>query len=293
MCSKLSALPKSDLEPSQVAGSGRIMTATCYTLALPMRLSVIIITRNESSNIADCLGGLGFADEVIVLDNASTDGTADIARALGAKVGVTDDWPGFGPQKNRVLALATGEWVLSIDADERVTPPLRDQILATIASARANDVYGFPRLSSYCGQFMKHSGWQPDVVVRLFRRGTARFSDDLVHERLVSKAAIGRLNEPLMHLSFPDFESVLDKVNRYSTAGAAGMARKERSASLWSAIGHGIWAFFRTYFIRRGFLDGQLGLALAISNAEGTYYRYAKRWLMTRSLSVSSDLNKQ
>lgn len=275
-----------------MAGSGRIMTATCYTPALPMRLSAIIITRNESANIADCLRSLDFADEVIVLDNASTDGTADIAKALGAKVAVTEDWPGFGPQKNRVLALARGEWVLSVDADERVPPALRDEILSAMANSSARDVYGFPRLSSYCGQFMKHSGWQPDVVVRLFRRDSARFSDDLVHERLVAVGPIGTLNTPLMHLSFPSFESVLDKVNRYSTAGAAGMARKGRSASLWSAIGHGVWAFFRTYFLRCGFLDGQLGLALAISNAEGTYYRYAKRWLMVRSQPVNPGVNK-
>ncbi|MEO8118836.1 MAG: glycosyltransferase family 2 protein [Rhodoferax sp.] len=248
-----------------------------------MRLSVIVITRNECANISDCLLGLDFADEVVVFDNASTDGTADIARSLGARVAISDDWPGFGPQKNRALDLVGGEWVLSIDADERVTPELRNEIMEVISAAPLNDAYCFPRLSSYCGQFMKHSGWQPDLVVRLFRRGKARFSDDLVHERLISREPIGKLRSPLRHLSFPDFESVLDKVNRYSTAGALGMARKGASASLWGAIGHGLWAFFRTYVLRRGFLDGQLGLALAISNAEGTYYRYAKRWLMSQA----------
>ena len=246
-----------------------------------MRLSVIVITRNERANISDCLLSLDFADEVLVLDNASTDGTAEIARSLGARVSVTQDWPGFGPQKNRVLDMAVGEWVLSIDADERVTPELRDEILATI-SATSHRFFSLPRLSSYCGQYMLHSGWNPDWVVRLFRRGQARFSDDLVHERLLVTGPVARLKAPLLHLSFPDFESVLDKVNRYSTAGAQGLAGKGRSASLWGAIGHGAWAFLRTYILRRGFLDGQLGLALAISNAEGTYYRYAKRWLMVR-----------
>lgn len=260
-----------------------IMTATCYTLPYPMRLSVIVITRNEKANISDCLQSLDFADEVLVLDNASTDGTADIARSFGARVTMTTDWPGFGPQKNRVLDLAGGEWVLSIDADERVTPELRDEILTTISAAPSQDVFSFPRLSSYCGQYMMHSGWNPDWVVRLFRRGKTRFSDDLVHERLLVQGPVARLKAPLLHLSFPDFESVLDKVNRYSTAGAQGLARKDKSASLWGAIGHGAWAFVRTYILRRGFLDGQLGLALAISNAEGTYYRYAKRWLMLRN----------
>jgi glycosyltransferase involved in cell wall biosynthesis len=245
-----------------------------------MRLSVIVITRNEQANIVDCLKRLDFADEVIVVDNASSDHTAELAREQGAVVDITVDWPGFGPQKNRALDLARGEWVLSIDADERVTPELRDQILRAIDTASGPSSYRFPRRSSYCGQFILHSGWNPDWVLRLFRRGQARFSDDLVHEKVVTRDPSGDLTSPLLHLSFPDFESVLDKANRYSSAGAQVMAQRGCSASLLAAIGHGFWAFFRTYVIRRGFLDGQMGLALAISNAEGTYYRYAKRWLM-------------
>jgi glycosyltransferase involved in cell wall biosynthesis len=277
--------------PGSVKHAG-IMTATCYTPSYPMRLSVIVITRNERANIADCLLSLAFADEIIVLDNASTDGTADIARSLGAKVSVTKDWPGFGPQKNRVLDLAGGEWVLSIDADERVTPELREEILTTISGTSPQNVFSFPRLSSYCGQYMMHSGWNPDFVVRLFRRGTVRFSDDLVHEKLLTLGPVVRLKALLLHLSFPDFESVLDKVNRYSTAGAQIMVKSGKSASLWGAIGHGAWAFFRTYILRRGFLDGHLGLALAISNAEGTYYRYAKRWLMLRNQAINRGTPK-
>lgn len=248
-----------------------------------MRLSVIVITRNEQVNIAECLLSVDFADEIIVLDNASTDDTREIARCLGAVVHVVEDWPGFGKQKNRALALAQGEWILSIDADERVTPELRREILSAITDSHSFDVFNFPRRSSYCGQFMLHSGWNPDYVTRLFRSGRAFFSEDLVHERLISSAPMTQLNSPLLHLSFPDFESVLDKVNRYSSAGAAGLSVKNKKASLWGAIGHGAWSFFRTYVIRRGFLDGQLGLALAISNAEGTYYRYAKRWLTMRN----------
>lgn len=249
-----------------------------------MQLSVIVITRNEIVNIAKCLESLAFADEVLVLDNASTDGTADLAKKLGAQVITSEHWPGFGPQKNRVLELAKGEWVLSIDADERVTPELRDEILSTIA-ATPHQSFAVPRLSSYCGKYMLHSGWHPDYVVRLFRRGTARFSDDLVHERLLIQGQCFRLKSPLMHLSFPDFESVLDKVNRYSTAGAVSLSRKQKSSTLWGALVRGMWAFFRTYVLRRGFLDGQLGLALALSNAEGTYYRYAKLWFLNRNRS--------
>jgi len=258
------------------------MMAILFCFLLPMRISAIVITHNEQANIGDCLKSLDFADEIIVVDSASSDKSADIARGLGAQVLVTDDWPGFGPQKNRALALARGRWVLSLDADERVTPALRDEILSAISRASGPRVYRFARQSRYCGQFMRYSGWSPDWVLRLFQRGTARFSDDLVHEKLVFTGAVGDLKSPLMHYSFPDFESVLDKANRYSTAGAQALRAKGRRASLWGAIGHGVWAFFRTYVLQRGFMDGQLGLALAISNAEGTYYRYAKRWLMLR-----------
>jgi len=251
-----------------------------------MQLSVIIITRNEEANIADCLRSVAFADEVIVLDNASTDSTVDIARGLGAEVHITQEWPGFGPQKNSALKLAHGRWVLSLDADERVTPELRVELLQAIGVDRAEDAFEIPRSSSYCGQFIAHSGWSPDYVLRLFRRGRARFSDDLVHERVLCDGNQKRLTRPLLHLSFPDFEAVLDKLNRYSTAGAQSMLKQERSATMPGAIGHGIWAFVRTYILQRGFLDGQLGLALAISNAEGTYYRYLKRWLMTRKQDV-------
>lgn len=254
-----------------------------------MLLSVIVITRNEQVNIEDCLLSVDFADEIIILDNASTDNTREIARSRGAVVHVVEDWPGFGLQKNRALALAQGKWILSIDADERVTPELQREILAVIADSHSHDVFSFPRRSSYCGQFMLHSGWNPDYVTRLFRSGRAVFSDDLVHERLLFNSVVKQLNSPLLHLSFPDFESVLDKVNRYSSAGAAGMSIKNKKASLWGAIAHGAWSFFRTYVIRRGFLDGQLGLALAISNAEGTYYRYAKRWLAMRNKRLTQS----
>lgn len=247
-----------------------------------MQLSVIIITRNEEANIGDCLRSVAFADEIIVLDNASTDGTVGIAQGMGAKVHITQTWPGFGRQKNNALDLASGDWVLSLDADERVTPQLRAELLQSIRTDGVDDAFEIPRSSSYCGQFIHYSGWSPDYVLRLFRRGRARFSDDLVHERVLFEGHRVRLRSPLLHLSFTDFESVLDKLNRYSTAGAQNMAKKNSSATLAGAIGHGMWAFFRTYVLHRGFLDGQLGLALAISNAEGTYYRYAKHWLMTR-----------
>ena len=240
-----------------------------------------MITRNEAHNIEACLQSVLFADQLVVLDSHSSDNTVDIAEKMGAEVSQSADWRGFGIQKNRVLALARCDWVLSIDADERLSPELE----AEIASALVNpqfDVYSMPRLSSYCGQNMRHSGWYPDRVTRLFKRDAARFSDDLVHEKIISVRTVGHLHQHLLHESFTSFEAVLDKANRYSTAGAQALFKRGGEASLSKALSHGLWAFFRTYILRLGFLDGRMGLVLAISNAEGTYYRYLKLWLMSR-----------
>jgi glycosyltransferase involved in cell wall biosynthesis len=246
-------------------------------------LSVIVITKNEAHNIAECLASVAFANECVVVDSGSDDATIAIARAQGASVVVESDWQGFGAQKNRALAHATCDWVLSLDADERVSPKLHTEILAVLA-APAFAAYTLPRRSSFCGQFMQHSGWYPDRVTRLFKRGEAHFSNDLVHERLLVKTGmpVGKLATPLLHESYRNLEDVLNKANTYSTAGAVSLRIKGKNASLATALGHGLWAFFRTYFLRLGFLDGKLGLVLAISIAEGTYYRYLKLWLMNR-----------
>jgi len=249
-----------------------------------MRLSIALITFNEATRLPACLASVAFADEVVIVDNGSTDGTVELARSLGARVLQTPDWPGFGVQKNRAVDMAKGDWVFSIDADEQVTPALQAQILRAIAAppGKACAAYTVNRRSSYCGQYMRHSGWYPDRVLRLFRRGEARFSDDRVHESLQTGGAIGRLEADLLHQSFADFETVLDKVNRYSTASAQSLLQRGKRGSVGKAVRHAIWAFVRTYVLKRGFLDGQLGLALAISNAEGTYYRYLKLWLAQR-----------
>lgn len=247
-------------------------------------LSVVIIVKNEARNIEACLRTVAFADQIVVLDSGSTDATVEIARTLGASVASDSDWQGFGVQKNRALALAKCDWVFSIDADERVTPLLEAAIRHAVA-APAFDAYRFPRSSSYCGRYMRYSGWHPDHVTRLFRRSTARFSDDLVHEKLLTSGPVGTLSPALLHESFSNLEAVLDKTNRYSSAGAQALFRKGRDASLGKAIGHGLWAFFRTYILQLGLLDGRMGFVLAVSNAEGTYYRYLKLWLLRQSAS--------
>ena len=246
-------------------------------------LSVILITRNEESNLDDCLASLeGIAQQIVVVDSNSADRTLEIASKHGALMAYHTDWPGFGPQKNRALDLATCDWVLSLDADERLTPALKSEILTAIHHSAHIDCFAIPRLSWYCGRFIRHSGWSPDYVDRLFKRGTARFSDDLVHERLIPKGTVAKLENPMLHYSFMNYEQVLDKLNRYSTASAEQAFAKGKTSNPLKAVLHGMWAFVRTYILRAGFLDGPQGFALAISNGQGTYYRYMKLWQLNQ-----------
>jgi glycosyltransferase involved in cell wall biosynthesis len=242
-----------------------------------MKLSVTIITKNEEACIRRCIESVPFAQEVIVVDSGSTDGTVAISRALGARVVVTGDYPGYGPQKNRALDLATGDWILSLDADEWLTPELQEEIPRLIADASSAAAgYRMRRLSSFCGRPMRHSGWWPDWVVRLVRRGRGRFSDEIVHERLVVDGRVGDARGVLMHEGVTDLEDALEKMNRYSSAGARALAGRGARGSVARAVAHGLWTFLRTYLFRAGFLDGREGFLLAIANAEGTYYKYVK-----------------
>lgn len=244
-------------------------------------LSVILITYNEADNIGPCLDSVGFADEIIVVDRGSEDATVDIAQAKGARVIVTDDWPGYGPQKNRALDLASCDWVLSIDADERVTPELAQAIQDELRNPMA-DAYKMARLSNFCGRWIRHSGWWPDYVVRLFKRGTARFTESIVHERVDVSGPVAVLPGHFLHYAYPDLETLLTKTNRYSSGAAVTMHSKGRRATLFGAMGHSIWTFIRIYLIRRGFLDGQEGFILAVGAAHGSFFRYSKLWLLSR-----------
>ena len=243
-------------------------------------ISAIVITRNEAANIGDCLDSVAFCDERIVVDSGSDDATVAIAQQKGARVEVVP-WRGFGPQKNHALSLATGAWVLSIDADERVTPQLAAAIRQAAADGNA-DGFELPRRSTFCGREMRHAGWYPDYVLRLFRRGKARFDDAPVHERVICQGTVGRLGEPLIHHPVLRLEDALSRMDRYSTASAETLVASGREVSFFAGIGHGLFAFLRTYVLRAGFLDGAEGFLLAVANAEGSYYRYMKAWVAQR-----------
>ncbi len=241
-------------------------------------LGIALITYNAAARLAQCLQAVSFADEIVVLDGGSTDATVGIAEAHRARVIVAPDWPGFGLQKNRAIDALGTDWILSIDADEIVSPELANVILAAIAQPIA-DVYSVDRLSYFCGEWVHHSGWYPDWIPRLFKRGTARFSDDLVHERLVRSnpsSRVARLEGKLMHYSYEDFEAVLRKLDAYSTAGAQQRQAAGKRGSVGLALLRGAWAFFRTYIFRRGFLDGRTGFLIAVFNAQTVYYRFLK-----------------
>ncbi len=226
--------------------------------------------------MGQCLESVKWADEIIVLDSGSTDATVEICRRYTDRVTVTD-WPGFGPQKNRALAMATGDWVLSIDADEEVTPALAQEIQAVLQNPLTTSaVYALPRLSSLLGRPMQHGDWWPDEVPRLFRRGAAQFSNDLVHERLKFASQPAALQNLLLHDSIRSLDQMIHKVNQYTHAGALRLHDKGKQSSLTKAVAHGLWAIFRSYVLKRGFLDGREGFIAAVSAGESAYYKYLK-----------------
>ncbi len=237
-------------------------------------LSVIIITKNESTHIGLCLESVLWADEIIVLDSGSEDDTVEICKRYTDNVFITD-WPGFGIQKQRALDKVQGDWVLSIDADEVVTMELRKEIEKALQQEQFNG-YDIPRLSSYCGKQIRHGGWWPDYVLRLFRRNAGYFTESVVHERIVVQGEIGKLTSPLLHDAFVNLDEVLQKVNCYSSLGAEMLHQKGVRSSICKALFKAFWIFIRTYWLKRAFLDGRQGLMLSISNAEGTYYKYVK-----------------
>ena len=247
-----------------------------------MPVSAIVITRDAEPTIRRCLESLRWVDEIIVVDSGSTDRTPEICSEFGAKFHRTADWPGHGPQKNRALDRASGDWIVSLDSDEWMTPELRAEVKRAIAGPPANAAFAMPRRSSFCGRFMRHSGWWPDYVVRLFRREAARFSEDHTHDRLIVNGTVGKLKAPIMHEAISDLEQMIGKMNMYSSSGARMKLREGRRGSLLIALLHGSWAFFRTYVLRAGFLDGREGFILAVANAEGSYYRYVKLMLLSR-----------
>ena len=250
-----------------------------------MKLTAVVITFNEERNLPECLESLRFCDEIVVIDSSSTDRTVEIARAAGAKV-IVKDWPGHIEQKNFALQQGTGEWLLSVDADERVTPGLRAQIQDALKDAGGYDGFSMPRLSWYFGRWIRHSGWYPDRKLRLVRRGRGTWGGDNPHDRLGVPGRVGALTGDLLHYPYKDLSDHLRKIDSYTTIIArVKRAKGERALPMLFVAAPG--KFLKAYVLQLGFLDGWQGFLVA---ALGSYYqllKYAKLLEMEKTPSPS------
>lgn len=239
------------------------------------RLSVVVITKNEETNIDRCLRSVSWADELIVVDSYSTDRTTDIAREHGAKV-VDIDWQGYGPAKQRGVEASTGEWVLSLDADEEVSRELADEIRRLTPGDGSVAGYEMPRRTQFLGRWILHCGWYPDYLLRLFRRDRGRFTDAVVHEHIEVDGAVCRLKGEILHYSYPTLEHYLTKFNRYTTIGAEEAFRQGRRGGVGALVLRPAAAFVKHYIVKRGFLDGTAGLVVSAMSSVAVFVKYAK-----------------
>jgi len=252
---------------------------------MPSTLSVAIITLNEAANLPRTLASVRFAQEVVVLDSGSTDETAEIAERAGARL-LEEPWKGFARQKNAAIAQTTGDWVLSLDADEEVSPELARQIEALLAGDPRFSAYRIPRLNHFLGRPLKHGGYWPDRKLRLFRRGVARFEDRPLHETMQASCPVGRLRGPLIHHCYPTLNDFIEHMNRYSSVSAemlvrSGRASRSLPAFLWNAFANPAATFIYNYFVRLGFLDGREGLLQHVNHAAYIHWKFAKAWHAT------------
>jgi len=253
-------------------------------------LAVIVITKNEEQNIDACLESVRWADEIIVVDGGSSDRTVELARSKGAKV-FERKWDGYGAAKNFGLSQCTSEWVLWLDADERVTEPLGEEIRTVVRSNSSFNGYEFPRRSNFLGKWIRHCGWYPGYVLRLFRRASGRFTEQRVHERLVVEGSVGRLRNDLLHFTDPSLSHYFEKFNRYTTLAAEELASNDGRFRFSQVLIRPPWVFIRMYFLRAGFLDGFAGFVLCLLSSFYVFVKYAKLWEISlhSSRSFSND----
>ena len=242
-----------------------------------MKISVYIIAYNEAEKIRDCINSVLWADEIIVVDSHSTDSTTEIAIELGARV-IHIPFKGYGDLRNQAISNCTGDWIFSLDSDERCTEEVRDEIIALIDNAPL-DIYQVPRKNFFMGRWIKHSGWYPNYrQPQLFRNGKMRYTAEPVHEGYISQSdkEIGVIKNFIWQFPFKNTEEILRKANRYSTLGVKKLQEKEKNSTVFKAFLHGFWSFIKHYIFKLGFLDGGPGFVIAFGNFEGTFYRYVK-----------------
>lgn len=245
------------------------------------RISAVIITRDEEAEIEECLRSLSFADEIVVVDSHSTDRTVEIARRFTGRV-ETRDFKGFTEQKREATDLATGEWILNVDADERVSPGLAEEILRAVRAGGDAAGYRIPRLTWYLGKFVRHGTWYPDLKLRLFRKDSGRWVGGSVHESVEVDGPVATLESPLLHYSFRTLAEHHATIDRFTALSARDLADRGRGGSIGRLLVHPPATFVKSYLLRLGFLDGWRGLLIALLSAKHSYLKYARARALLR-----------
>jgi glycosyltransferase involved in cell wall biosynthesis len=240
------------------------------------KLTVTVIARNESANLGAALDAVSWADEILVVDSRSTDDTADIARCRGARV-IVRDWPGYSAQKNFAADEASHDWVLSLDADERVTPGLASEIRGLLRDEPSARGYRIPRVSFYLGRWIRSTDWYPDYQLRLYDRRVARWAG-LVHEGVDVDGPVGRLRADLQHLPYRDIAHHLQTIDRYTTLAARQMRERGVTVGIAGLVARPAGAFLRNYVARGGWRDGSVGLVVSVLNSYYVFLKFAKLW---------------
>ena len=244
--------------------------------------SAVIITRNATKQLAECLQSVAFADEIVVVDSGSSDDTVALAQDLGGRV-MHQDWLGYGPQKQFAIEQARHDWVLCLDADERVSAALQGTIEAALTAPQANG-YLMPRCNRFLGRWLRHGEGYPDWSLRLFRRSQGRWSDDVVHEKVVVQGKVGRLQGDLLHESAEDLQQYLAKQENYTTLQAEIMQQRGKHVGLLQMWFSPLFRFVKFYVLRLGFLDGWAGLMHIAIGCQNSFRKYAKLREMQRNV---------
>jgi len=244
-------------------------------------ITAVVITKNEERNINRCLASLGFCDEIIVVDSFSTDSTVEVAKNFTDRV-YQVEWRGYVGQKNYGVGMANFNWILSLDADEEVSEDLKNEILILLGKNPSHSAFSVPRKTIHSGQWIKHGGWYPNRLVRLFDKNRGSWVGGSVHEYWDSQGGVGELKNDLIHYSFENIFDQVERNNLYSTLGARALNEKKLQFSIWHLIFKPIFKFFETYILKCGFLDGYLGFIIAVSAAYSVFLKWAKLWELSK-----------
>ncbi len=238
-------------------------------------LSVAIITKNEEDNLLECLKSVSFAGEIVVVDSGSKDRTIDIAEQFGCRV-YMEKWEGDGFQKNNAIGKCINEWVLVLDADERVPDSTRDEIIEIVLSDYSADAYSFTRKNFFHGRWIKNCGWWPDTVIRLVRKDTGSYSRSVHHGKWITNSKIAKTDVPIEHFSYSNYSAMLEIMDSRSTRIARELFDSGKRVNVLTPFSHGMAMLIKTYVIRPGFLDGFDGFLISLTKAGGSFFKYAK-----------------